>query len=469
MGKGKNILSLLLVMTMGSAFAGCGKKQETSEKTKRTKDRDAVVATDTSSSVTQEASNAQPDFSTLQLSNTYMVGMDYCYYDLMEDSPYVTLNVRYDQTLEVEFYVPRYNGERTYITKEFPLSDEQFLNIKTGIDLREIYELDPQESDIENTMDGGNSWLFIYGQDDQVLKACGGFCPKNKRFNEMRNVIRENIPEEFFSTYDSYARRNDFYLSYAYSDYGVFLSVESDLSQFEEYEIVVIDAQYFTKEEIEEFKSRGHFVISYINIGSIETFRPYYSEYEYLTLSDYENWEDEKWVDVTSDIWQDFILKDLAPSLLEKGVDGFFVDNCDVYEQYPNRATLSGLETIMKGLVATEKEVIMNGGQSFLDDYLATGGSAFDIVNAINQEEVFSVIDWDTMTLRGRMPDERSTYTEPLERDAELGIYVFLLEYTQHAGIENEIRNFCQSQGTTNFQYYISDSIELDGDTELTS
>lgn len=468
MGKGKRILSLVLVMTMGSAFAGCGKKADTSEKKKSTKDKDVAV-TDTSVAETKKATPSQPDFSTLQLSNTYLVGMDYCYDDMWMASPYVTLNVRIDQILEVEFYVPRYDGERTYVTKQFPLSDQQFLNIKTGIDLRELYELDPQESSMEDTMDGGNSWLFIYGQDDQVLKACGGFCPVNKRFNEMRRVIYENIPEEFFTVYDSYARRNDFYISYGYSDYGVFLSVESDLSQLADYEMVVIDAQYFTKEEIEDFKSKGHFVISYINIGAIENFRPYYEEYEDLALSDYEHWEDEKWVDVTSDRWQEFILDELAPSLLEKGVDGFFVDNCDVYDEYPDIATRSGLETIMKGLVATEKEVIMNGGQSFLDAYLASGGSAFDILNAINQEEVFTWIDWDTMTLRGRPLDERDENTKTLEQDAELGIYVFLLEYTQNAGLEKEIQRFCYSQGNTNFLYYISDSIELDGDTDLTA
>ena len=39
--------------------------------------------------------------------------------------------------------------------------------------------------------------------------------------------------------------------------------------------------------------------------------------------------EDEKWVDVSEPKWQSFILDDLAPSILDKGVDGLFIDNVD--------------------------------------------------------------------------------------------------------------------------------------------
>lgn len=60
--------------------------------------------------------------------------------------------------------------------------------------------------------------------------------------------------------------------------YGVFLSEIKNLSRLGDYETVVIDAQYFSKEEIDAFKSEGHKVYSYINIGSIEEFRPYYDE-----------------------------------------------------------------------------------------------------------------------------------------------------------------------------------------------
>ena len=114
--------------------------------------------------------------------------------------------------------------------------------------------------------------------------------------------------------------------------YGVFLGAEpEDMDAVSQYEIIVIDAQYFSRKEIAELKSEGHTVFSYINVGSLEEFRPYYDDYSEYTLSVYENWEDEMWVDVSAPEWQDLIIDDLAADLKDKGVDGLFVDNVDVY------------------------------------------------------------------------------------------------------------------------------------------
>ena len=74
-------------------------------------------------------------------------------------------------------------------------------------------------------------------------------------------------------------------------EYGVFLGEEPEnISDMEEYNIIVIDAQYFSSEQIAELKSSNHTVYSYINIGSIENFRPYYGEYEDFTIGEYEYW-----------------------------------------------------------------------------------------------------------------------------------------------------------------------------------
>ena len=238
--------------------------------------------------------------------------------------------------------------------------------------------------------------------------------------------------------------------------------MEGDLSQFSNYTTVVIDAQYFSQEEIENFKNDGHFVISYINVGSIENFRSYYAEYEDLTLDDYENWEEEKWVDVSDERWQDFILHRLAPELLAKGIDGFFVDNCDVYYKYPTVEMLDGLSVIMEGLVSMNREVIVNGGDAFADAYIEAGGAWEDIMTAINQETVFTRIDFDAGELRARKDDDpdKIYFMEYIEKYAAQGAYVYLLEYTQNAGIELKIQDYCWEH---NFVYYISDSIELDG------
>ena len=60
----------------------------------------------------------------------------------------------------------------------------------------------------------------------------------------------------------------------------------------------MIDAQYFSKKDIRKLHADGTKVYSYLNIGSVENFRPYYKTYEHLAIGDYENWEEEKWINV---------------------------------------------------------------------------------------------------------------------------------------------------------------------------
>ncbi len=101
-------------------------------------------------------------------------------------------------------------------------------------------------------------------------------------------------------------------------DYGVFLSINAfETEKLDGYKTVVIDAQYFSKQDIQTLHNNETTVYTYLNIGSIENFRDYYPEYEDLTLGDYENWEEEKWIDVSDAKWQAFTA-DLSTTLLEK-------------------------------------------------------------------------------------------------------------------------------------------------------
>ena len=113
------------------------------------------------------------------------------------------------------------------------------------------------------------------------------------------------------------------------------------------YKKIVIDAQYFEEEEISKLKESGHTVYSYLNLGSVEKFRPYYKKYKKYSLGTYENWTDEKWIDVSQKEWQDFIVDELAKDILDKGVDGLWVDNCDVYYNFQNDRIYNGVTDII--------------------------------------------------------------------------------------------------------------------------
>ena len=243
------------------------------------------------------------------------------------------------------------------------------------------------------------------------------------------------------------------------TDYGVFLSVTDDIDSLNAYDTVVIDAQYFDKAEIDAFRAAGHTIYSYINVGSIENFRDYYSEYRDLTLGEYENWDEEFWIDVSDSRWQDFMIKEMIPSLLEKDIDGFFVDNCDVYYQYPEEQILDGLTVIMRSLVDTGKAVLINGGDAYLDVYCRGGGQWNDVITGINQETVFSKILWDQDCFDTAAQKDRAYFQDYIERYAAKGADIYLLEYTRDNSLTREIREYCRKN---RFHYYISDSLELD-------
>ena len=153
-------------------------------------------------------------------------------------------------------------------------------------------------------------------------------------------------------------------------EYGVFLGADpEDISDMESYKKIVIDAQYFEKDEISKLKKEGHIVYSYINLGSVEEFRSYFNKYEKYFLGVYENWEDERWVDVSQKEWQDFIVGDIAKGLIDKGVDGLFVDNCDVYYNFKEDKIYNGVTEILKGFKEYGTYVIINGGDTYVKQY----------------------------------------------------------------------------------------------------
>ena len=242
-------------------------------------------------------------------------------------------------------------------------------------------------------------------------------------------------------------------------DYGVFLSLDaSDMDRITEYQTVVIDAQYFSKKDIAYLKKQGCTVYSYINIGAIENFREYYDEYSNLALGDYENWEEEKWVDVSSTVWQNFLVS-LEEELLDKSIDGFFVDNCDVYYVYHTDDVFEGLTTILEHLMEYGKPVIINGGDTYVMEYETREGSIQRIMTGVNQECVFSRINFKKGSFSAQKKIDREYFQDYIEICGHQGCDVYLIEYTTDRKLKRKIKKYCKKKG---FHYYISDSIELD-------
>ena len=245
----------------------------------------------------------------------------------------------------------------------------------------------------------------------------------------------------------------------ASSDYGVYIGAEySELPEDISYDTLVIDAQYYSAEEISALKENCGEIYSYLNMGSVENFRDYYDDYKDITTAPYENWEDERWVDVSNPKWQEFIINDLAPQLIEKGIDGFFIDNCDVYYIDPREEIYQALTDMLSGLKATGKTVIVNGGDSYVSRYLDENDTLSAVIDGVNQETVYTSINWDEDTFGEATKDDNEYFLNYLERVSDAGGEVYLLEYTTDDKLARYLQDEADALG---YHVYISPTLEL--------
>lgn len=241
--------------------------------------------------------------------------------------------------------------------------------------------------------------------------------------------------------------------------FGVFLGADrEDLEVLKSYDTVVIESETFSREDITELHDAGCFVYGYLDIGTLEEYRDYYDEFEDIALDVYDDWPDERWIDASSPRWQEYVVNTLAPAYLDKGFDGFFLDNCDVYYYYPSDEMFEGLVAILQGLKLYDISLMVNGGNDFVmrcvDEGLSDG-----LIDAVNQETVFTSINFDDGSYGVQPEAENLYYREYIEAAAASGIDVFVTEYSADGQTSSIASEYYASHG---FTWYNAPDLYLD-------
>lgn len=241
-------------------------------------------------------------------------------------------------------------------------------------------------------------------------------------------------------------------------EYGVFLGINNEqIERLRDYRIIVIEPSEFNSNQISKLRKSGKKVYGYLNIGAIENYRPYYNRFKDKTLGTYKEWPNERWVDVSDAEWQRFVVDELGKKYSEMGFDGFFIDNADVYHHYHTDSTFQGLCSILKGLKSYKLSILINGGDVFvsrcMDEKIAN--TLFD---GINQETVFTDIDFERKSYGKQAVKETQYFKEYLSRVKKNGLSVYLLEYGADASLAKEIDNYCKKNG---FHWYNAKNLEL--------
>ncbi len=239
--------------------------------------------------------------------------------------------------------------------------------------------------------------------------------------------------------------------------YVVLIGEDPEITEkLSDIDLLVIDAEYFSKNDIARLRENGiREIYSYINIGSIENFRSYDTDFEKYTLGAYENWPEEKWIDVSAPEWQ-ACTASRVDALVQKGVDGFFVDNTDVYYNYPQESIYDGILTILDYMDHTGRKIMINGGDCFVKKYLTTEKNV--LIDGVNQENVFTAYDFSKNIYTKNDQSTREYYTEYLDLAMSHGCTAYTLEYATVPSIRRQAAAYAGKHG---YICYISDNIGL--------
>jgi cysteinyl-tRNA synthetase len=170
------------------------------------------------------------------------------------------------------------------------------------------------------------------------------------------------------------------------------------------------DAANFTDPQIAQLRGGGqNRVISYLDVGSCENYRSYWTSAPgYVSCNDntaakigpYGGYPNETWMNVGNTDYQSLIVDYVAPRLIARGVDGFFLDNLEIVEHgtgttdgpCDSACSQGGLDLVRKLREKfPDKLIVMQNATSDVTRLGTTGGVAFpSLLDGISHEEVFA-------------------------------------------------------------------------------
>ena len=167
----------------------------------------------------------------------------------------------------------------------------------------------------------------------------------------------------------------------------------------------------FTPAQIKQLQAGGkNRVLSYLNLGSMESSRTYWTEVPAgfvsgrdntaAHLGPYAGYPDETWMDLGNAEYQHLIIDYVAPRLAAQGIDGFYLDNLEIVEHRPNdkngpgslSCTQGGLDLVRK-LRAKYPNllIVMQNATSAVTRLGVTGGVSFpSLLDGVAHEEVYA-------------------------------------------------------------------------------
>ncbi|HET8998445.1 MAG TPA: endo alpha-1,4 polygalactosaminidase [bacterium] len=201
------------------------------------------------------------------------------------------------------------------------------------------------------------------------------------------------------------------------------------LLQFDMVDIDVEDgAANYEPQDVAMLKSQGKLVLSYINIGSAEPFRSYWSQVQPYILKKYPGW-DEFYMDASKPGYREVLLTTVVPQILGKGVDGLFLDNVDAGSDTGRPDVTAGIVELVRQIHALHPTTLLIAQSSnlgVLTERGSDGRQFYQYVQGLAREEVSATYQGGYQKIPVRQSD---AVLHALATWRSRGLTVFTLDY----------------------------------------
>ncbi|MEE9364021.1 MAG: endo alpha-1,4 polygalactosaminidase [Cellulophaga sp.] len=210
------------------------------------------------------------------------------------------------------------------------------------------------------------------------------------------------------------------------------------------YGLVIIETQHYSALEIEIFKSNNETVLGYLSITEVHKSSFFYNEIKEYTIGENKNWGS-SYLDISNVTCREVLFKVIS-KMIEKGVDGLFLDNLDNVSQWGN------LKEKKEPLISFIKEIkdrnpslyLMQNSGLFLNNELKKS------TNSILVESLLTAYNFETRSYTFRDAALKKKLLKNLKKITNKSVY--LVEYADELEMKNKIEEELKSIG---FPYFI--------------
>lgn len=219
--------------------------------------------------------------------------------------------------------------------------------------------------------------------------------------------------------------------------WAAFYGAQASVASLQRPDLLVLEPDHPWKPE--SFRRSGQRVLAYLSLGEVHKTRPYYAALERARALAGPNpdWPGAVRLDPRAEAWRNLVLGTIAPAILQKGYDGFFLDTLDVAAHLERQGKHPGATAAMAKLVTDlharfpQAVIVANGGIDLLP-------AAAGALSAVAVESIYTDYDFAGRRYRPRDPDGARERAEWLmAKAAPHGLPLLVLEYVDPAAAES--------------------------------